>query len=36
MLRTQTSAHQNEYIQKYDNFLLINDVYRRDTVDKTH
>ena len=37
MLRAHTSAHQTELIRMgLDNFMVAGDVYRRDTVDKTH
>lgn len=37
VLRTHTSAHQNELLKKgYRNFLVTGDVYRRDEVDRTH
>jgi len=36
LLRTQTSAHQNENIRKSDAFCVFADVYRRDQIDATH
>jgi phenylalanyl-tRNA synthetase alpha chain len=37
VLRTHTSAHQNELLQKgYRNFLVTGDVYRKDEIDKYH
>lgn len=37
VLRTHTSAHQNKLLQEgYDKFLVIGDVYRKDTIDSTH
>lgn len=37
VLRTQTSAHQNELLtQGYTNFLVTGDVYRKDEIDKSH
>ncbi|KAJ1527922.1 hypothetical protein ONE63_007856 [Megalurothrips usitatus] len=37
MLRAHTTAHQSDLISSgLDNFLIIGDVYRRDTVDSTH
>jgi phenylalanyl-tRNA synthetase alpha chain len=37
LLRTQTSSHQTEMMLKgYDKFLVTGDVYRKDTIDKTH
>ena len=36
LLRTHTSAHQNENIRKFDRFCLLADVYRRDEIDSTH
>jgi phenylalanyl-tRNA synthetase alpha chain len=36
LLRTQTSAHQNENLKKYDSFCVFADVYRRDQIDATH
>ena len=37
VLRCHTSAHQAELLrEKHDNFLVIGDVYRRDTIDATH
>jgi len=37
VLRTQTSAHQNQLLaQGYDKFIVTGDVYRKDTIDKTH
>lgn len=37
VLRCHTSAHQTETLQKgHDRFLIIGDVYRRDTIDATH
>lgn len=36
LLRTHTSAHQNELISKHESFLCSGDVYRRDEVDSSH
>ena len=37
VLRTHTSAHQNELLAKgYKSFLVVGDVYRKDTIDKFH
>jgi phenylalanyl-tRNA synthetase alpha chain len=37
VLRTHTSAHQNELLaQKYTHFLVTGDVYRKDEIDRTH
>ncbi|WP_121964645.1 hypothetical protein [Myroides sp. N17-2] len=37
VLRTQTSAHQNSLLkQGYDKFIVTGDVYRKDTIDRTH
>lgn len=37
VLRTQTSAHQNQVlVQGYHQFIVTGDVYRKDTIDKTH
>ncbi len=37
VLRTHTSAHQNELLRKgYSRFLATGDVYRKDTIDRTH
>lgn len=37
LLRCHTSAHQAELLrEKHENFLVIGDVYRRDTIDATH
>ena len=36
VLRSQTSAHQNNLIPKHDRFMVVGDVYRRDEVDRTH
>jgi len=37
VLRTHTSAHQNELLQNgYENFLIVGDVYRKDEIDKHH
>ncbi|MDR2282016.1 MAG: hypothetical protein LBE37_02345 [Sphingobacterium sp.] len=37
VLRTQTSAHQNELLkQGYESFIVTGDVYRKDTIDRTH
>lgn len=37
VLRTQTSAHQNQLLsQGYKQFIVTGDVYRKDTIDKTH
>ena len=37
VLRTHTSAHQNNLMKKgYTKFLVVGDVYRKDTIDKTH
>jgi phenylalanyl-tRNA synthetase alpha chain len=37
VLRTQTSAHQNELLaQGHQNFLVTGDVYRKDEIDKSH
>ena len=37
VLRCHTSAHQAELLrEKHENFLVIGDVYRRDTIDATH
>jgi len=37
VLRTHTSAHQNELLSKgHDNFLVIGDVYRKDEIDRSH
>lgn len=37
MLRAHTTAHQSDLISSgLDNFLIVGDVYRRDTVDATH
>lgn len=37
MLRAHTTAHQSDLISSgLDNFLIVGDVYRRDTVDSTH
>ncbi|RKP05612.1 phenylalanyl-tRNA synthetase [Thamnocephalis sphaerospora] len=37
MMRTHTSAHQVELLQKgHRNFLVVADVYRRDEIDSTH
>lgn len=37
VLRTQTSAHQNELLKRgYKNFIVTGDVYRKDTIDRTH
>merc|ERR1712025_498037 len=37
MLRAHTSAHQSDLIKMgLDNFLVVGDVYRRDTIDATH
>jgi len=37
VLRCHTSAHQAELLrEKHKNFLVIGDVYRRDTIDATH
>lgn len=37
VLRTHTSAHQNELLAKgYENFLVTGDVYRKDEIDRFH
>ncbi|MND85568.1 Phenylalanine--tRNA ligase alpha subunit [compost metagenome] len=37
VLRTQTSAHQNELLRGgYKRFIVTGDVYRKDTIDRTH
>lgn len=37
VLRTHTSAHQNELLAKgYNNFLVVGDVYRKDEIDCSH
>ncbi len=37
LLRSHTSAHQEELIRMgFDAFLLVGDVYRRDTIDRSH
>lgn len=37
VLRTHTSAHQNELLEKgYNSFLVTGDVYRKDEIDKHH
>lgn len=37
MLRAHTTAHQKDLISTgLDNFLMVGDVYRRDTVDRSH
>lgn len=36
LLRTQTSAHQNENLKTSDAFCVFADVYRRDQIDATH
>jgi len=37
VLRTQTSAHQNQLLtQGHHQFIVTGDVYRKDTIDKTH
>ncbi|MFD2557111.1 PheS-related mystery ligase SrmL [Sphingobacterium tabacisoli] len=37
VLRTQTSAHQNELLkQGHKQFIVTGDVYRKDTIDRTH
>lgn len=37
LLRTHTSAHQNEYLkQGLSNFLIVGDCYRRDEIDSSH
>ena len=37
VLRTHTSAHQNELLAKgYNDFLVTGDVYRKDEIDKSH
>jgi phenylalanyl-tRNA synthetase alpha chain len=37
VLRTHTSAHQNQLLRQEERYFLVTgDVYRRDTVDKTH
>ena len=37
MLRAHTSAHQEELMKMgFNKFLVVGDVYRRDTIDKTH
>lgn len=37
VLRTHTSAHQNQMLrQAYKKFIVTGDVYRKDTIDKTH
>jgi phenylalanyl-tRNA synthetase alpha chain len=37
VLRTHTSAHQNELLKKgFNKFLVTGDVYRKDAIDKTH
>ena len=36
LLRTHTSAHQHENINKYNKFCVFADVYRRDEIDSTH
>lgn len=36
LLRTHTSAHQHENINKHNKFCVFADVYRRDEIDSTH
>lgn len=36
VLRPHTSAHQIQMIKKHNAFLVLGDVYRRDTIDRTH
>ena len=36
LLRTHTSAHENQNISKYDAYCMFGDVYRRDSIDSTH
>jgi len=37
VLRTHTSAHQNQILQQgYSNFLVTGDVYRKDSIDRSH
>lgn len=37
VLRTHTSAHQNQLLEKgYKSFLVVGDVYRKDEIDKCH
>lgn len=37
VLRTHTSAHQNEHLSKgFDNFLVVGDVYRKDEINSSH
>lgn len=37
LLRTHTSAHQNEILKKgIDSFIVVGDVYRKDEIDKSH